>query len=148
MSSPTEDITTSHNNHLSPMPIVKQRKGPKKGYKFELAGLLPGGSGGRPRRCTQGEDPKWSLGGEGMSSGSSSDEDSSYWASDSDEEEEDDEDLGLHDECLCLSDMSGNRILPIQNLCDGMSKNLCCQMCAEKNHKSFIHDFLYYARAY
>ena len=60
------------------------------------------------------------------------------------------DDVGEWDEenNLCVSDMMGNHILPVNSLCQTLCKNICCRIYAVHNHWQQVKLFLTFAREY
>ena len=129
--------TTASQQHIPP-PLVKKR-GRKKGVSYELANLSSGGCGGR--RDTVGKETPWNLNFCSVTkdlvekSDGSDESDSDFSMSgDSTSISEEEIDDWEEDDELCISDMVGNRIFPIDGLCSELRKNVCCKKCAVKNN--------------
>ena len=79
------------------------------------------------------------------------DTDSTYEASEDEssvssgiiDNDESDEDVNF-----LSSEMTGNRLVEIANLCNKIRENLCCKKCAVENHKKQTRLFLSFARSY
>ena len=78
-----------------------------------------------------------------------SSDDTSYSASSSNiSDYKDDGEEWKDEDDACVTDMVGNRLLPINSLCQKLRKNLCCKKCAVHNHRKEISKFLSFARDY
>ena len=110
---------------------------------MELLALQPGGSGRRPRDQGLGNETQWRLCEEitGNDDDESWSSNSSYGSS-----SEDDDDLASFEEEeeteSCLTDLVGNRILPVGKIAKIFREVVCCKKCAVRNHKSYMKDFL------
>ena len=148
VSSPTEGNNTSQStqNEVSPKDpppaIANKKRGRKKGTKLELAALQEGGSGGRARvQMERNEEPRWNFSSRKVDdeedSGSSwssvdSDDISSVELDDFAEPEEEEE--------TCLTNLAGNRILPVQQIVKVFHNHVCCSRCAVRH--TYLHFYL------
>ena len=125
VSSPTEGNISSvgaaptTQNEVSPEQpppaVAQKKKGRKKGMKMELLALQEGGSGARPRVQIEHE-TCWNMTTTNKFEGGFDDEESN-WSSDSEEDvssvESSDFGVPEEEEESCLTDLVGNRILPV-----------------------------------
>ena len=104
------------------------------GTKLELLALASGGMGGRIRSETTSQDTDWNFTEEQPHKNYSINEDkSSGFESDTTVSSDDTLDDGFFEEeedLSCLTDLDGNRILPIRKLIDVIQKHMCCRKCA------------------
>ena len=118
--------------------------------KMELLALQEGGSGARPRVQIEHE-TCWNMTTTNKFEGGFDDEESS-WSSDSEEDvssvESSDFGVPEEEEESCLTDLVGNRILPVGQVVKAFRQNVCCRKCAVKNHKSHISAFLTFCKEY
>lgn len=62
-----------------------------------------------------------------------------------DSDEEEPEDLGDENEANCISDLEGNRVLPLGKIMNAMSNSMCCTKCATQNHNVLMDKFIAFA---
>ena len=118
---------------------VKKKCGRKSGCNIEEVNLRSGGQGGRALN----NNSPWKI--DLRDSVNLDDSDGSY--SQSESSEEDEEDI-FEDEINCVSDLEGNRLLPIGKVLNAMSNNMCCAKCATANHKTLMEEFIDFCSAY
>ena len=157
--SPSEEATyeaaaSSKTTHISPEDpppaSAKPRRGRKQGSKVELAGLLAGGAGGLFQTQAR-KETKWNLDNLCGKVVDDDNDDSSFSSSESSATSDyDEEDFGVvedEEEC-CLTDIVGNRIIPVGKLAKVLRRDTCCRKCAVKNHKAYIAEFLAFCKAH
>ena len=136
-----------------------KKRGRKKGSKVELNALqTSGGYGGRARKSIfseagRKEESSWNLDGghcrEILSDDSSySSSDDSSCLSESEEEEEFDAEIGDHELDECISDLEGNRILPVKKVVEVLRTSVTCKRCVLRNHKKITKNFLAFCSQY
>ena len=130
-----EDTTTS----------PPKKRGRKKGTKVDLATLLPGGIGGRPQQSEVAAQSTWNLEKLDPIEREAVFDDSSFSSFGSDAEDELDFDEMENE---CLTDMRGNRIIPVGELADVIRKKMCCKKCALAEHKNYMHKFIEFTKKY
>ena len=116
---------------------VTKKRGRKLNCNLEEVNLRPGGKGGRVMddnwravhdKCT------WNFGVEASSSEEEEEEE------EEDDEEEEEEITG--DKKNCVSDLEGNRLLPIGKIVNAIGNSMCCRKCAVSNHKDMMNNFI------
>ena len=127
--------------------IPKNRGGRKKGVKLDVINLTSGGVGGRLRSTKRKGEDSWNFSMPIESDGS--EDDSSYSeSSESDFDALEEEDYDEEEDIGVMEEMVGNRIIPIQSLCQMIRKKFCCRNCAVKNHRDYMNNFLVFAKEY
>ena len=119
----------------------KSNRGRKLGCIMEEVNLRPGGVGGRV--C--GDSTPWHLDFNQRSDSDSNESDSDFSVSGDDEE--DTEMIG-EDEMDCISDLEGNRLLPIGQVLNAIGNSMCCAKCVSSNHKALMDKFVDFCTAY
>ena len=133
-------------------PPKKRRR--KKGSKAELDALRSGDFGRQSRRAVfpQEKEDWWKLEGKKvLCEEIMSDKDDSSYSSHSSKDSEEslfDEGLGDHKLEQCVSNLEGNRILPIKKMMGGLRSSMTCRRCVIKNHKRLTKDFLAFCANY
>ena len=151
---PIESNAAAGMNEVSPDTLIdntRQKTGPKKGTKRELAALRAGGVGGLARGNKDAEE--WKL--DNTLHPKRRDhlvdldaDDSSYSSESSASSVYSEENFGIVEEEdeTCLTDMVGNRILPVGKVAKVLRKDTCCRRCAVRNHKTYITKFLKFCK--
>ena len=111
------------------------KRGRKKGCKLELASIIPGGIGGRIKEDSG---PIWEL--EKKTDNDDDDEDSLYSLSLAPSSEDEMDYDVMEDECI--TDLKGNRIIPVKEIVMAINRSMCCKKCAIAGHCQYLHDFL------
>ena len=71
------------------------------------------------------------------------------WRQSSEEEEEEEEEEEITgDKKNCVSDLEGNRLLPIGKIVNAIGNSMCCRKCAVSNHKDMMNDFVAFCTEY
>ena len=105
--------------------------------------------GGRERPETVDDHLPWNIDWKDGVDADNESSDSEYMvSSDSEEEDEVPDDLGDEDESNCISDLEGNRLLPLGKVMNVMSNSMCCTKCATQNHNTLMDEFLDLCSAY
>ena len=149
---PPPPLDPSINDNLTDSTIESSsstRSGRKKGCVLERVNLRSGGMGGRERPETVDDHLPWNLEWKDGDDDDNESSDSEYTvSSDSEEEDEVPDDLGDEDEANCISDLEGNRLLPLGKVMNVMSNSMCCTKCAIQNHKVLMDEFIDFCSAY
>ena len=151
---PTTRVTP--NQEDEPPQMEMKKRGRPKGTKMELLALQNGGTGGRLRATlrSQSGDSKWDLSSRpagGKKINIEEYDSSSGYESDTTEtsvDTLDDEFFDEEEDFSCLSDLDGNRILPIRKLTDIIQNKMCCRKCAIGYHEKLLSQFIQYTIEY
>ena len=68
------------------------------------------------------------------------DDDSLYSLLSASSSEDDVEYDVMEDECI--TDLKGNRILPVKEIVTAIDRSMCCRKCAIAGHRQYLRDFL------
>ena len=117
---------------------TKSQCGRKKGCVLEEINLRSGGVGQRPVH----DSIPWNLERYGI------DSDSDFSKSSSESEENYDSENLSEKGVDCVSNLEGNRLLPIGKVVNAISNSMCCSKCALSNHKALMNDFIDFCSAY
>ena len=101
-----------------------------------LNSIVPGGSGGRIRKDDRN---MWEL--ERKIDTNDNDGDDSLYSLSSAPSSEDEVEYDIMED-ECITDLKGNRILPVKEIVMAINRSMCCKKCAIAGYHQYLRDFL------